>query len=1162
MSLRFYFGPSEEERSRKIYEEMITRSMQQPDTNFFVIVPDQFTMQTQKELVTMHERGGILNIDVLSFGRLHHRVMEELGGAETPVLDDTGKSLVLQKVAAGLKEQLPTLGGHLHKQGYIHEVKSALSEFMQYGIGPEDVSKLIAFSDKRGALHKKLRDLETLYRGFTEYIQDKFITTEETLDVLRRSLAQSKLLPGSVVVLDGFTGFTPIQNRLLQEIMALSQETIVSVSMGEEENPFLMNGEQELFYMSKKMVQDCMRLAKEVGVSHGEDVFVQAGKEPENALHYLRQSLFRYGNPQFENTTEQIRLFAASTPKEEVMQTGIAIRSLIRTGDYAYRDIAVIMGDLEGYALFVETEFQKLSIPCYIDRTRGIVLNPMIEYIKSALALFLRDFSYESVFHYLRSGMSDITMDEVDQLENYVLQTGIRGLRNYKVMFTRKTKQMGEDEEALIQLNGMRGRLLEQVSMLVDVKSQRAKATDYVTRLYEFLVQNRVQQKLGDLEQYFEKQGQPSKAKEYAQIYRLVCELLNQIYHLLGEEEISLQEFADILEAGFDEIEVGTIPQNVDRVLVGDMERTRIKSAKVLFFLGVNDGNIPKGASKGGIISDVDREFLRGSGIELAPSPRQQMFIQRFYLYLNLTRPTELLYLSFAKMDNQGKSVRPAYLVDTMRGMFPQLSIEYPELRPILEQVETPRQGVLHLAGMLRDYAQGVGAASKTLTGMGVETGKTTTGARKADADMHDDIFTLYDAYGEGQQTLRDELTRSAFKRYQNSELSKEVAKALYGQKLYNSISRLETFAACAYRHFLQYGLTLKEREEFGFEAVDMGNIYHGVLQVFAERLAQAEFSWFDFTEDFAKQAVQESLAQIAAEYGSTVLYSTYRNQYAIRRMERILTRTVLTIKEQLSRGVFRPTHYEVSFRYAEDVESVHLELSKEEQMHLTGRIDRIDVAEDTDHVYVKVVDYKSGEKKFDLAAVYFGLQLQLVVYMNAACELVGKKSQGKEVVPAAMLYYHVADPTIETQTPLNSEELNQKILEKLKLTGIVNDSPEVVEKLDAQMADKSDVIPVEKNKDGNFTARSSVMSGDNLKTVSDYVNIKMRDMGREMLDGNISVNPYERGNEQACTYCPYKRVCGFDSTLEGYERRKLPEYKNEELFEKMEERCGNIIHP
>lgn len=1139
MSLRFCFGPSGSGKSHRIYEEIMQRAAEEPGRNFLIIVPDQFTMQTQKDLVMRSDRDGILNIDVLSFGRLSHRILEEVGTKEMPVLDDTGKSLVLQKVAADLKEQLPAMGSLLHKQGYIHEVKSAISEFMQYGISTQDMDKLITSAQKRGALAMKLKDLKTLYRGFQDYIRDHFITTEETLDVLRRSLSKSKILKGSVVVFDGFTGFTPIQNRLIQELMRVCAETIVTVTIGVGEDPYKMDGEQKLFHLSKKTVADLEKLAAEAEVERGEDLFVKGGpnrfaKAP--ALHYLEQNLFRYQYEPYAGEQQEIHMFEALSPREEVHQTALYIRHLIREQGMTYRDIAVVIGDLEGYASYVETEFGQLEIPCFLDRTRGIVLNPMIEYIKSALQLYIKDFSYDTVFHFLRSGMADISREEIDELENYVIRTGARGYRTYSRLFTRRTEELQgnaegseqAEEKTMERLNRIRQQFMDAVEILH--MGSREKAGDYVSHLYDFLEQNQVQQKLLNYQQQFEKEGDLSRAREYAQIYRLVMDLLDQVYELLGEEEISRQEFADILEAGFGEITVGTIPQNVDRIVVGDMERTRLKQVKVLFFLGVNDGNIPKNASKGGIISDMDREFLIESGTEMAPSPRQQMYIQRLYLYLNMTKPSEQLYLSYAKVNSEGKGIRPSYLIDTVRKLFPAMSVEYPQNRSRLEQIEGRQEGARYLAEELREYVEG------TLP-----------------EEERQDFYLMYRAY-EADAAGRDLLTRAAFRRYRESGLSRIVARALYGQQLENSVSRLETYAACACRHFLQYGLSLQEREEFGFESSDMGTVYHAVLENFAGKLAESNLTWWDFTEDFAAKAVKESVEAYAATYGETVLYSSARNEYAITRMSRILTRTVLTLQKHLKQGSFQPDDYELSFRFAEDLDSIHVDLSEDEKMHLQGRIDRIDVSEDAEHVYVKVIDYKSGNRKFDLAALYYGLQLQLVVYMNAAMEMESRKHPDKEIVPAALLYYHIDDPTIETPVELTDEQINEQILAKLRMNGVVNSDPEVVERLDRYMQDKSVVIPVEKKKDGSFSARSGVLSREEMQLISSYVDAKIRSIGREILDGKIAANPYEKGNEEACTYCAYKKVCGFDGSIPGYEKRQLEDLDKQALMQRMQE--------
>ena len=1145
MSLQFYFGASGSGKSQKLHEDIIRAAQQNPKTDYLLIVPDQFTMQTQMDLVVEHPNHIIMNIDVLSFGRLTHRILEEVGYENVPILDDTGKSLVLRKVAGQCREQLQVMGSHLHKIGYIHEVKSAISEFMQYGIGVQELEKLTDYARSRGALYYKLQDLGVLYQAFLDYIHEKFITTEETLDRLKEALPKSEIIRNSVIAFDGFTGFTPIQNRVIQELIRLTKQVIVTVTVDDRENPYQLDGEHKLFHLSKKTVADLRRLTEQVDMMEDKPVWCTeriSGRLPRYArnaeLAHLERNLFRYPADVYEQSVENIHLYEASTPREEIRQTCIAIRKLLsdseeRENSLHYRDIAVVTGDTEVYGSAVEEEFAKFDIPIYLDHTRGILRNPFAEYIRSALQIVLQDFSFESVFHYLRTGLTGVSSEDVDRLENYVRRFGIRGQKRWSSIFIYKEEDREGEEAALRRLeqhNAMRETLMEQLAPLL----RPAHTTgDMVRALYDFLVQNELQQKLAHYERQFREEGDLARAKEYGQIYALVIDLLDQIYGLLSDEKMERREFADILDSGLAEISVGTIPQNVDRVLVGDIERTRLKQVRVLFFMGVNDGNIPKGGGNGGIISDIDREFLRESELELAPSPRQQMYIQRMYLYLNMTKPSEHLYLSYAKVGNDGRSLRPAYLVDLMSKLYPLLTVEVPETYPVEEQLVCGTDGLSIMADMLREYA----------------------GGRLQD-DRKRQMYTFYHSYHvkpEYQDSV-DRLIETAFYRYTDTPLSKMVTRALYGTILQNSVSRLERYAACAYEHFLQYGLALKERGDYSFEDVDMGNVFHGVLELFAQKLTENGYTWFDFPEEEARQMVAEALEAYAMSYGETILYSSARNRYLLKRMTAILNRTVLTLQTQLKKGAFVPERFEMSFSAIEDLDALNITLNEQDKMRLRGRIDRVDACETGDSVYVKVIDYKSGSRKFDLAALYYGLQLQLVVYMNAAVEMEQKKHPDKKVIPAAMLYYHIDDPMVEDGENMTPEEINARLLQELKMTGIVNKNDDAVRLLDNEFTVKSDILPLERKKDGTFSAYSSVISEGDMHTVSNYVNQKIRQLGRGILDGTISVNPYEQNGNQACTYCVYKSVCGYDSRIEGYQMRRLPKLSADDALMHMRE--------
>ncbi|MCR5255388.1 MAG: exodeoxyribonuclease V subunit gamma [Acetatifactor sp.] len=1096
------------------------RAGREPGRNFLFIVPDQYTMQTQKDLVSNSDCSGIMNIDVLSFGRLSHRILEEVGGEDTTVLDDTGKSLVLQKVALSVSDELPTLKGLIKKQGYIHEVKSVLSEFMQYGIGVDDVDRLIEYSKGRNALNAKLKDLKVIYKAFKDYIRDSFITTEEKMDVLTRAVSKSGILKNSVVIFDGFTGFTPIQYRVLTELMMTCSEVVISLTLGMGEDPYVLDGEHNLFYLTKKTVADLEKCLQKAGGNRGSDVFVNSDFnrfKDSKELGFLEQNIFRSKSKRFEEIPKDIQIFEATDPAEEVGKAAVKIKKLIMEEGISYRDIAVVSGSLEDYAPYIETRFELLDIPFYIDRTRGIRLNPLIETIKAYINLFLDNFTYEAVFSFLRGGMSDFETQTVDELENYCIATGIRGISSWKKVFSYETMDV-KDEEKKAFINEAR----EKFVTLFDGVALKPSATaaEYTENLYDFLTKLGAGEKLNAFSEDFKASGDPVKAKEYSQIYRVVMEMLDQIHELLKDEVISLREFSEIIDAGIAEITVGTIPQNVDRCLVGDVERSRLNNVKVLFFLGVNDGNIPKGITTGGLISDADREFLRDSDLELAPTPRQQMFIQRLYLYMNMTKPSRKLFLSYSRVNSEGKSLAPSYLIKNLCGLYPELRISE-DNGDILGSIINKKQGQRYLAEGLREYFAGLMTPEKAK-----------------------DFKVLYSVY-KGSD-LSEEYTRAALSSYEKKNLSKAVASALYGLRLENSVTRLENFASCAYMHFLEYGLSLKEREKYGFDALDLGNVFHGVLQMFSIGLERDGKTWLNFDETYAKEAVSKAVDDFCADYNNTVFYASAQNAYAIIRMKRILTRSVMTLQNQIAAGDFVPKGYEVSFGRIDDPTKIDVTLSDTEKMYLKGKIDRIDTCRDEDHIYVKVLDYKSGNKDFDLVALYHGLSLQLVLYMKAATGMLEKENPGAKVVPAAWLYYRVDDPQVTSAEALTDEEINEKIQKALRTKGLVNGDDKVLYHLDKAEEGESVVIPVKYNKDHSLAAASDVIGPEDMLAISGYTDLVIKRLGKSIVDGDISISPSEKKQgRNACEYCAFKSACPMDKNIPGYEYRDCSKVEN-----------------
>ena len=1138
MSLQFVFGNSGSGKSTYLYQQVLEEAAKHPDKNYLILVPEQFTMSTQRELVRLQSAHAIMNVDVLSFARLAYRVFDELGQENLMILEETGKNLVLRKIAEEKKAELKVLGGNMNKMGYVGEVKSLISELSQYNITPDVLQEFLSCADISETLRMKLQDVLALYQGFREFLEGKFITSEEILTLLCEVAGESAIIRDSVIVFDEFTGFTPIQNRLVAKLLTVAERLMVSVTMDYREDFYHSRGNHELFAMSKKTVQTLLAMAGELHVQVEEPVVLQKGwryvasgaqmqseQAQKSALYFMEQNLFRPWSKKWQGETDEIQMSLHRNPKDELMFVANEIASLVRKEKYHYADIAVVTGDVNLYANYVPEAFEQYGIPFFVDQTKNILYHPLVEFVRATLEVVETGFSYESVFRFLRCGLCDISEEQIDILENYVLAKGIRGAKKWQSTWT--FVRDGETDE-MLELNQIRSRVVELLLPLHQAFSEPdVKVKAVAVALYDLLQQLEVERQMKEKEALYEAAGDFAKAKEYSQIYRILMDLLDKVVALLGDERISVSEFSDIMDAGFDAAKVAVIPPGKDKVTIGDIERTRLQHVKVLFFVGVNDGVVPKNENKGGIISQFEREMLSESKMELAPGARERVFIQKFYLYLNMTKPSDRLYITLSKVNAEGKALRPSYLVGTIQKLFPQLTVAEAQQVCSSEQILTPESG-------MEFFLQGL--------------------QEKSEEEFWNALTNWYlqDERFRGQvQTLLD----AAYDSYSEEPISHAVTKALYGTTLENSVTRLERFASCAFAHYLQYGLGLKERELLQFASVDMGNIYHEVLEHFAKQVEASEYDWFDMPEDVANQLVENALEETIAGYKGAAAFEDSRNRYLLARMKHTLYCTVWALIHQVKKGRFVPSEFEVSFSGYSDFNAIRFNLSDEEKMNLRGRIDRVDTYEENDKVYVRIIDYKSGNTSFSLLNLYHGLQLQLVVYMNAAMELVGKKHPDKQVEPAGIFYYHVKHPMVDGMGNESDEEIRGALLEQLKLNGLVNENPEVYRGMDAELAGSSTVIPVGLKADGSLKATSKVASAEDFAVISEYVNKKITETGKRIFAGDVAMKPYQLDKQSGCDCCPYHAVCGFDSRLPGHGYRKLETVGDSEtIMEKLRE--------
>lgn len=1122
MALTLVTGGAGSGKTEYSYRRIIDWSIREPERQFFVIVPEQATMQAQKDIVRLHPNHGTMNIDIVSFQRLAYRIFSELSLEQPEVLDDTGKTMVLRKLAGEKRKELAMFSSHLNQAGFLDEVKSMLSEFYQYGVTTELLSEQMKKEGISRILHKKLEEMQVIYQAFQNFTRERYITMEELLDVLCGVVGQSELLKDSVLVLDGYTGFTPVQYRLLGLLFQICQDMYVTVTAteGALDGP---ENEADLFDMSRKMAGKLKALALECGIEVREDVrlwkrplyrFLRA---PE--LDVLEHTVFRYPYRPYEGEPEGIRFVQAEHPADEIDFVVNQIQQMVKRNGYRYREIALICGDLPGYAREITHQFEENEIPFFLDEKRDVSGNPLIRLIKAALEILQRGFDYESIFQYLRTGLVTDETEAIDLLETYVRALGIRGAAKWAMSWERTFEGGGRIN--LKELNEWRERLAEPLLDFKEACGERGSTVEQMTEaLTELLCTLEAEKKLAAQAVWFRENGMEKEAREYEEIYGLVMELFARLCNLLGDERISKKEYLEILNAGFMELKVGMIPAGADRVVAGDLKRTRLSGIRALFFVGMNDGIVPAEAGKGGIFTEQERELLKKNNLELAPTAREEGFMQRFYLYLAMTKPSERLILSWSGLSAEGKTMRPSSVISQMRKRFPDVRVR---------RAEEEKDGTISLW-----------AAQKAVIAWLQDS---------EHLDQNPELMELYRYLSQGGNRKKEmeRLAEAAVYSYEEAGIGREAARELYGTILHGSVTRMEGYAACAYAHFLSHGLELKKRREYELDLSDMGNLFHRSIDLFFGTVRERGLDFRQIGERERRTMVKEVVAQVAMEYRNTIMKSSARNSYLEKKVERITDRTIRALIYQIQKGDFEPEEFEV------DV-TTRIPLRGGEALQLRGRIDRMDVFADEDRVFVKIMDYKSGTTSFDLSLLYHGLQLQLVVYMDAALQMEKQKNPEKEIVPAGLFYYHIDDPVVERSADASAEAVEASVLKKLRMNGLVNSSLDVISHMDREIIKESDVIPVAL-KDGLLQeAKSSAAGGERFSHLSAFVNRSLKTMGEEILDGNTEINPYKQGNRTACDYCPYHSICGFDLKTDGYAFRRFRSRKPEEIWAEIEE--------
>ena len=1083
MALQLITGVSGSGKSTLAFDMVTEVAAADRSKNVFVLVPDQFSQEATRILANKNG-GGIINIDVLSFRRLAYRALEEFDGNSRTVLSDEGKIMLLRKVISDKKSELKFFSKGLDRPGFLDECKSLLSEFVEYSVTDDEIEKLMEKFGIDSRTSWKLQDLMTLKHGLEEKMGELYRMADELIPMLTDMVEGLSFLEDATICLDEFTGFTPVQYRLITALMKKCADVIVTMSTDHDD------ARKEVFRLGDNTIKKLTEIAKENGIAVNDIIRTGEGKNHDSyrlkdqpELLYLEQNIFGYKKTVYTGEkTGAVKVYSLRTEREECAFVSKQIERLVKKEKCDPEAIAVITGDIDSYEPYLRRSFEEYNIPFFIDKNKNLGMNPLAEYVLSFLNMMHKGFDRESVIRFMRGGLSPFSLSDADVLENYMLASGRWGYRAFSEEWKYDVHGLYTDKMDFI--NSCRETFLNTVGDEVMALGGGKKTVYIYTKvLVELIVKNSCRERLEKLADEWDEKGNNLLANVYRRIYSSMLDLFDELVELLGDEEVSLSDYIRILSAGIAEGVISFVPPSRGRVVIGDLERTRLGEIKHLFFIGNRDDIFPKGRSSKGLLTDRERDMIEvfgdEVGVELAPNAEKLYEQELNYIYRLVTKPKETLTLTYIKTKVSGDSLRPSYLIDRIEDMF-DIKDDYVEL------------GDLH---------------------------------RKKNDD----------------NSFERRLNKSS------AELSTDTAKDLYGNAIEASITRFEKYATCPYSHFLKYGLRLKEREEYEVDPADRGNIFHNSMEELYRMMKEAGLTWRTIDEETLKQFGEKCFDSESGEkYRDDVFNQNKRSEYILKRMKRVYLKMISYMRDQMKVGDFDQIASEAVFSFNPKGEGeftsplTETDLGGGRKLRLRGRIDRIDAFVNDGVRYIKILDYKSSAKELDLNKVYYGLELQLFTYLAIAKSYPGDPDI-KESKPAAVLFQPIDQK--ERKLDKNNADSEKYEFEEAKAArpkGYF--SEDLYQNLDTTLDNgkTSLAIPAKLTKDGDFGSGSRVIDGDDMEKITEYTSTWIKKAAEKIYKGDIRALSYKYGQEDGCAYCQYSGVCGIEPKTRDDMKRTL----------------------
>ena len=1142
MSLRFIYGRAGSGKSTVCLNE-IKQQLDAGATNALILlVPEQFSFQAERDLIAVIGKGGILKTEVLSFRRLAFRIFNEVGGMTCPHIHPAGKCMILYRLLDKLGKSMQVFSRSAEQHGFVSSISSIITEFKRYNVTPPALAEAEGKLTDGNSLKIKLQDLHVLYSEYEKALSERYFDGDDELTLAAEKVLQASSYIGAEIWIDGFAGFTPQEFMVIRSLLGQAARVNISLCTDALE---IRNESSDIFAPVKASYKRLLKMAEEQGVPVEPHVYLPDDPLPRFAesreLAHLERYLYNYSScHSYQGKTRDLQLFSAVNIYSEIEAAARDIIRLCRDEGMRYNDIAVVTGNMKGYEKLIEVIFAEYGIPCFLDRKVDITNHPLIRLVLSTLEIFTENWSYEAVFSYLKTGLTGIDPEAVDKLENYVLACGIRGSRwtdgtDWKMASSLLPDQDdGTEAEDLLDINRIRSLVTDPLMGFREGTRNKNNAAVYCTAMYEFLCFLKVPESIEKCIDDFRMAGNLSLADEYSQVWNILMDVFDQVVEVMDDDTFGIERFANILRVGIAEYRIGLIPAALDQVLVGSVDRSKSHAIKALFLLGVNDGILPAFSVGEGILSDRDRIALKEYGLELASDTRTQAFEERFLVYRALTTPSKYLYVSWPIADQEGKALRPSTVIYRLRRLFPAVT-ESSNILP----TESVEEELKLISARAPAFKMMVSAFRKKADGRSLQ-------------PVWPDAYCWY--FTRPDWKRRCMTARQAFQ-YKNiaGSVSREKIAQLYGSPLRASVSRLEKYTSCPFAFYVQYGLGARERKVFALKPPDVGTFMHEAIEEVSKAVVAENVTWRTIDRDWCNDKVSEVIDGMLEKMGGSGIAASKRFTAIALRLKRVVARAVWLIALHIRRGGFEPVDYEAGFGDKEKYPSIIIELDNGEKISMTGRIDRIDKLKTSDETYLRIIDYKSGSKDFKLSDIYYGLQIQLLTYMDALWDN-DTPGDGKNLLPGGMLYFKVDDPIIRSSGKLTEEEIEQAIMKQLKMKGLLLADVRLIREMDRDLEGTSQISPAVINKGDTLGKNSSAASLEQFRLLRKYIRKLLKDLGGEIVKGNVDISPYKKKGATSCRYCSFMPVCQFDTSMQGNSYRVLYDKDNDEVWRLMDE--------